>query len=116
MSKNQCAFWALDQCIAHGGGLLIVLSTHWGIPHVQWVSEAKRASQFVPFDDLPDPWHSVFGFEGEVRFVDSARNPLTRSAIRRGVFLLGLICLAWEVRNTWRDVRKIARKLLRTSL
>lgn len=77
--RSNCLWYALDQWVSVGGRLGWVPSTHWFIPHVQHHDRQERLTQFVPLTDLPEPWYSLFGFEGivEVGDKDAAKRGIT---------------------------------------
>jgi len=89
---SNCLWYALDTCEEIGGGLVIVASTHWPIPHVQHISHDRVITQYVPPHDLKEPWHSLFGFEGVVEVVDKGAAKRKRMSAL-GMFLGTIILL-----------------------
>lgn len=98
MTRNSCLWYALDKWSTEGGAFRLVRSTHWCIPHCQHVSPDGVLTHFVPPGDLKAPWHSLFGFEGEIKMHDDQeRGSMSPVCMFFGTLILLVFGAAWFV-------------------
>jgi hypothetical protein len=108
MTRTQCLWYALDKWHAEGGYLMLGKSTHWAIPHVLHLSRSHMLTHFVPPADLKAPWHSMFGFNGNVIVGDpSDRCPMSKRGIFIGSLVLVLFGAAWSVHHSFKNILRL---------
>lgn len=100
----NCLTHALDQWVKHGGYVAFRRSHHWDVPHAVWLSEDRKTlTSYVPPHPLEEPWHSLYGFEGEVRNWDVCdREPISQNGVVVGAFLLFVMALWWRIKRSFR--------------
>lgn len=112
----QCLWYALNKWALDGGGILLVASVHWFIPHVLHRDTDGQITHFVPIGDLKKPWHSVFGFYGVIEIGDkdaAKRGCMTPTGMFFGtaiLFIEGGVWAAYQVikylrSQTWTGYR-----------
>jgi hypothetical protein len=105
--KSTCLRYALDKWHEEGGRICFVKSKHWFIPHAQHESQAGVLTQFVPFENLKQPWYSLFSFEGHVITGDSlVREPISKTGMLIGIVLLLISGAAWAIKHTYNNYDK----------
>lgn len=106
--KRNCIDYALDRLHAEGGYFIAGRSVHWPIAHAMHSLDAPMGVvQYVPPEKLKQPWHSLFGFDGdEIQGDDDPRLPMTRRAIVLSFAIALALSIRWAVWSWWRS-RKV---------
>ena len=97
----NCLDYALTKWADDGGGLVLVASRHWCIPHVQHKANDGTLTEYRPPDDLPAPWHSLFGFSGTVVEVSEHdhRKPQNTICMLIGTLILLVQGSFWAIKR-----------------
>jgi len=97
----NCVEYALTKWASDGGGIKLVTSKHWCVPHMQHEDNDSVLTEYRPFTDLPTPWHSLFGFQGEVVVVPKAvqRAPQNPMCMLLGTVFLFLLGGIWVLKR-----------------
>lgn len=105
MKSTQCLTYALRKWVTEGGYIMLRKSEHWLVPHVLHLSADRSVlTHFVPLEKLKQPWHAVFGFEGEVRYADTAPAPkMSRRGVLLGILALVILGVMWAVEPHRKD-------------
>jgi hypothetical protein len=100
----NCLDYALDKWADNGGGLVLVASRHWCIPHVQHKSNDGVLTEYRPPSDLPAPWHSLFGFGGSVVEIQEHdhRAPQNTTCMFLGMLILLAQGGIWAIKRMFR--------------
>jgi len=101
VTPTQCLAYALNKWLEEGGYLEFRKSIHWCVPHTLHLSaDRKVLTHFVPLSDLPQPWHAMFGFEGEIRYEDpDPAPPMSLRGIFLGSLILFVLGTIWVIRR-----------------
>lgn len=100
----NCLTHALDQWVSRGGYIAFRRSHHWDVPHAIWMdAHRKQLTSYVPPMPLDKAWHSLGGFDGEVRDDDNpAFQPISPNGVVVGAFLLFVMALWWRIKRSFR--------------
>ena len=108
--KTNCLFWALDEFVLKGGGIIVTGSNFWKLQHIQRIDKDLTRSQFVPPDALTHPAFGIFGFRGTVEIGDKdwlkRPNPKARYLVI-GALLLAVMVSWWAVKRKFRAKSKL---------
>ena len=102
--RSQCLFYALDKVHTQGGYINFGMSTHRELQHCGHYDNLKSEfTSFGPPDDLPQPWHSAFGYWGGVQTGDPEyRRAMPKKVMWRGILALVVGFWIWRVKR-WVD-------------
>lgn len=104
----QCLWYALNKWALDGGGILLVASVHWFIPHVQHRDIDGQITHFVPLGDLKAPWYSLFGFQGRIEIGDQdavKRGRVSPAGMFFGTLILFVCGVIWAAHRVVKHIR-----------
>lgn len=96
--RSHCLAYALHKWRAEGGYILLRKSVHWSTPHVMHLSADRSVlTHFTPIDPPTHPFRPFLGgFDGEIRFEDTApAPPMSRVGILLGIVALLILGAIW---------------------